>query len=681
MAPLSTHTNRLIWSDNGGTVTTKTNDFTFQVAAYANINLGTPIYLETFDGVAEGTVPSGWSVTNFTDLDTVPGFDLNNFHSDAFLDWTVISRSTLSNWFTVTPGGADFLGTLNVAPNQVINGAVVTNLISTNFVIAVSDRSNNEKQIQYLFTGDYNLSGRTSVYLSFDSIWTQNQDSLAALEYSINGGATWLPAQYLLDGPDILRDSSGNIDASNTFAAVYGDVPTTTAISGGNYGSFIGVAPNQWAGLAPYLSARIDDNQTTSKRVEVIRLAQADNQSAVRFRIASVGTFSWYWGIDNFGLYSISSSAAPIFASAPTPANQLLAAGNAASITIADAVGLGPVSYQWRLNGTNLPGRTSQTLVFPAALPTDAGSYDVVATTPGGSVTSPPPAAVLTVINPSVLVSGQWNIDNGLRAFVGRDLEFNDTTVSNDTIFGTTTSLSIPDINGQPATIMHFTPSVPSWGGYRMYHQAAPNGGGAYVNQYTLIYDLYLPFATWRSLLQTDITDANDGDLFIQPNGGIGISTVYNGNVTAGSWHRVAVAIDLTGPGSPVLTKFIDGVKVGNQTTGLSGQDGRFSLDVYALLFGDQDGDAAETFVSSVQFSNGRRPDAFIAALGGPSASKIPGAIKAALESGHIVIRWTGGVPLQSANSITGPWTTLGVSSPYTPPTGSTQQFYRPKIP
>jgi hypothetical protein len=181
-------------------------------------------------------------------------------------------------------------------------------------------------------------------------------------------------------------------------------------------------------------------------------------------------------------------------------------------------------------------------------------------------------------------------------------------------------------------------------------------------------------------LLQTDTANTSDGDLFINPSGAVGIS-VYNGVVPPGEWHRVAIAMDLTGPGSPVLTKFIDGVKVGNQTTGLSARDGRFALDVYALLFGDQDGDIAETFVSSVQFSNGRRPDAFIAALGGPSAAKIPGAIKAAIESGNPVIRWTGGVPLQSAVSLAGPWTTLGVSSPYTPPAGTSPKYYRPKIP
>jgi len=45
-------------------------------------------------------------------------------------------------------------------------------------------------------------------------------------------------------------------------------------------------------------------------------------------------------------------------------------------------------------------------------------------------------------------------------------------------------------------------------------------------------------------------------------------------------------------------------------------------------LLADNDGDNAEAYVSSIQFSNGRRPDAFIQALGGPSAAKIPGSIK-----------------------------------------------------
>jgi hypothetical protein len=183
-------------------------------------------------------------------------------------------------------------------------------------------------------------------------------------------------------------------------------------------------------------------------------------------------------------------------------------------------------------------------------------------------------------------------------------------------------------------------------------------------------------------LFQTGTGNTSDGDLFINLSGGLGISGTYEGVVTDSAWHRIALAIDLSGPGqAPVLTKFIDGVKVGNQTGGLSAPDGRFSLDPSALLFADNDVDLAETYVSSVQFSNGRRSDEFLAALGGATASKIPGAIKAAVQSGNVVILWTGGVPLESATAVNGPWGIVtGATSPYTVPIPAPQKFYRPKI-
>ena len=690
LAAFVTHVYRVVWSDNGVPVTTKTNQVSFTVAPYVNINLGTPLHQEPFDGVAEGALPAGWSVQNYTDPD-IPGLDLNNFKSDSYMDWVVISRSTLSNLFGVIPGGGDFPSTLNVAPGQVINGSLVTNLIDGNFIFAVSDRDNNQKQVQYLFTRDYDLSGKNNVYLSFHSIYTQNQDSMGSVEYSLNGGATWLPAQYMLDGPVILRDNSGGIDASNTFAFPYTDgnrgLPDIDAntLTGGHYGWYIGVNSNLWSTLAPYLSARVNDDQVESKRIEIIRLAQADNQPAVRFRFAQVGTWSWYFGIDSFGLYSLTPTDPPALTGGPTPATSTVLAGNAASFTISGALGLGPISYQWRHSGANLPGRTSQTLVIPVASPADAGSYDVVVSNPAGSVTSAPPAAVLTVINPPVFVTGQWDFNGNLAATLGADLQYFDNTVQADTTFGTTTSFGIGDMNGQPAGVMHFLPTAASWGGYRMFHGAAPNGGGAYVNQYTVVLDVYFPTAadrTWRSLWQTDTSDLSDGDLFLNTSDGLGISSVYDGSVSSDTWHRIAFAFDLTGPGSPVLVKFIDGAKVGNQTSGLSGKDGRFSLDPSALLFGDNDGDVNEAYVSSAQFSNGRRPDAFLAALGGASAAKIPGSIKAAIEGGRVVIRWTGGVPLQSADSALGPWSDVsGATSPYPVPTLGTAKLYRPKIP
>ena len=192
-------------------------------------------------------------------------------------------------------------------------------------------------------------------------------------------------------------------------------------------------------------------------------------------------------------------------------------AGNNTALTVT-AVGSGPLSYQWRHYGTNLPGRTSQVLSFSPALPSDAGPYDVVVSNSGGSVTSAAPAALISVINPAVFVRGQWDFNSSnLVATYGSDLQYFDAGVQADTSFGTTTSFGLPDINGQPATVMHFLPSAAPWGGYQMFHGATPNGGGAYVNQYTLICDLYLPIIGWRSLLQTDTGNTSDGDLFINP--------------------------------------------------------------------------------------------------------------------------------------------------------------------
>ncbi|MGA3144096.1 MAG: hypothetical protein ABSF10_13890 [Verrucomicrobiota bacterium] len=350
-------------------------------------------------------------------------------------------------------------------------------------------------------------------------------------------------------------------------------------------------------------------------------------------------------------------------------------------------------TYQWRQGGTNLLDSTSATLVLKPVLMANAGSYDVVVSNSVGVVTSTPPA-VLTVINPPVFVTGQWDFLHGnLAASYGADLQYNDPGVSSITTFGTTTSYGISDINGVPTPVMHFTPPDAQWGGYKMYHGAAPNGGGTNVNQYTLIYDVYYPAGsdgTWRSLLQTDVGNTSDGDLFVNPSDGIGISGIYDGVVSAGAWHRLAFAIDLTGTETgtattPVIAKFIDGVKVGNQTVGLDvGLDGRWSLGPYALLFADNDGDVAEAYVSSVQFSNGRRADGFIEALGGPSALKIPGTIKAGVTNGAVIIMWTGGVPLQGADVITGPWTTVAGTAgqyTYTPSPLSTAKFYRPQIP
>ncbi|MCA9323161.1 MAG: HYR domain-containing protein, partial [Planctomycetes bacterium] len=65
-------------------------------------------------------------------------------------------------------------------------------------------------------------------------------------------------------------------------------------------------------------------------------------------------------------------------------------------VTFAVVATGGSLSYQWRLDGTPLPGETNATLVIGMAQVADAGSYDVVVTNSCGSATSA--AATLTVL-------------------------------------------------------------------------------------------------------------------------------------------------------------------------------------------------------------------------------------------------------------------------------------------
>ncbi|MEZ5414237.1 MAG: immunoglobulin domain-containing protein [Opitutaceae bacterium] len=87
---------------------------------------------------------------------------------------------------------------------------------------------------------------------------------------------------------------------------------------------------------------------------------------------------------------------APIITSQPV--NQSAAETQQVIFSIT-ATGVGPITYQWRKNGTAIPGAVSSTYTIPSAAPTDAGNYDVIATNYIGSTTSS--VAVLTVNAPA----------------------------------------------------------------------------------------------------------------------------------------------------------------------------------------------------------------------------------------------------------------------------------------
>jgi DNA/RNA endonuclease G (NUC1) len=128
-------------------------------------------------------------------------------------------------------------------------------------------------------------------------------------------------------------------------------------------------------------------------------------------RAMSYTTGTLVWASDNGASFSVvvtngASQATPSAAASLTvtpitlafttqPTGGSFVMGTTANLTCTLS-GTGPVTYQWRKGGIDLPGKTSQDLALADLHGEDAGTYSVVATGPAGSVTSEDAAITVT---------------------------------------------------------------------------------------------------------------------------------------------------------------------------------------------------------------------------------------------------------------------------------------------
>lgn len=189
---------------------------------------------------------------------------------------------------------------------------------------------------------------------------------------------------------------------------------------------------------------------------------------------------------------------------------------------------------------------------------------------------------------------------------------------------------------------------------FSLAHDIAPNGGSAaYVNEYTVVYDLYLPSATnstWRSLLQTsDTPGGNDGDYFVSTSNTVGVGAIdYSSSTLAGdTWYRVIFSADIGEPGSSFFTTVIDaaGSEVWTYDHAAQGLDGRHSL--YSTVnsnivhfFADNDGEDAVIYVSNLALFDDNLNKAQALALGAPgTAVPEPGSLALLTLGGLLIAR------------------------------------------
>jgi hypothetical protein len=186
---------------------------------------------------------------------------------------------------------------------------------------------------------------------------------------------------------------------------------------------------------------------------------------------------------------------------------------------------------------------------------------------------------------------GYWTFDENadpLAATVGQNL----------VLEGNHTIISGPEPGNEALSI-----GVGSY--YHCYHDIEANGAlpnPAWVNQFTIVMDIRLPDANlWQSLYQTNYSNSNDGDCFINGSANMGVSTTGYGDYQFNSneWYRVAINADL----GIAYDYYMDGQLL--HLGGSQSFEGRFSLypatganDV--LFFADDDGEDTSIDVAGI---------------------------------------------------------------------------------
>jgi hypothetical protein len=481
LAPASVHTNGLVYSDSS--LGLQTNLWAFTVLQYQNVTLPAPIYLETFDEVAQDGIPAGWVRTNWTDT-LIAGLNLFDTQSDSYKNWTTIDIADYATVYPDTetytsPGFPTVSGNRRqMIPPIVENGVLLTNLASGNLLVAESDQRDGS-QVQVIFTSDYDLTGRTNVYLSFHHINEQNQDNICSVEYSIDHGTNWLPLLYMLD--DGTTDSNGSDAVTNKFTGeldVFStfNTPRQDQAHGKEFGYFIGAPVT--TNLIPFIRPCRNDDPVQQKRIEVFRLPQADNQSAVRLRFMQAGTASWYFDIDNLGFYSINQplilqQPGPVIADYNGPATFLVTAGGSS------------LSYQWNLNGTNIPGATASSYTIANTSSNSVGLYRVAVTNASGFalsdevplslvftpvITAPPSEQTVTVGNPvsfSITARGgqplyyQWLLNsNAIPGAIGTNYSIASSTTNDSGYYQVLVSNSFSTVLSRAAKLTVFAGAI-----------------------------------------------------------------------------------------------------------------------------------------------------------------------------------------------------------------------------
>ncbi len=378
------------------------------------------------------------------------------------------------------------------------------------------------------------------------------------------------------------------------------------------------------------------------------------------------------------------------------PRATLAIAGHPVSFSVV-AVGVPPLSYQWRRNGSPIEGATSDTLTFPAVSLEDAGSYSVVVSSGSNELTSE--EATLTVIPPGVLFEDEFDdsdpftneaggvtwlqADQGGGPDAGVDYTesegvvrlpssaggWNIGGIKTTNIFpagarvtAVLADIEIVDGSGAPAdrgngiqALVQAQVSVTDAANAEAYPSAYKNDGRPAMN-----IEIQFNGEQWGFDIQSQ-GPANNSSV-------VDSAGIFDNPITPD--NPLSISILVRPDGSYEVT--FDAPYDGGNTGPLTGHLGAgFGGSAFLVALGSQ----------GINENAGHAVFESIRVVAEAPSAPVPG-ITIARDAAELVLTWEGSAGLQSAPSITGPWTTIPEAEPgFRISPGEGALFFRLQIP
>lgn len=202
---------------------------------------------------------------------------------------------------------------------------------------------------------------------------------------------------------------------------------------------------------------------------------------------------------------------------------------------------------------------------------------------------------------------------------------------------GGTHSFDVAPIRGEDASVASFAMTNAGRNGfYFVQHGLDANGGGAYVNEYTIVMDVRFLNVTsgqpYIALFNTNANNDNDADAYILmggsdeggPYGSMGIGS-YGGKIYPENWNRIVIAVNTTWNR---MTWYVNGIE--QTVTPIDGTDSTLSLYTssdttpWFTLFGEGYADSEDYTkpgqINTLQVYGRELTSLEASALGGPAA-------------------------------------------------------------